>query len=54
MDDVVNLVNAAKPGDTLDVTVLRGGSTKSVTVTLGERPASVRGSQSGSPGPFGQ
>ncbi len=54
MDDVVNIVNAAKAGDTLDVTVLRGGSTKSVTVTLGERPASVRGSQQSSTGPFGQ
>jgi S1-C subfamily serine protease len=54
MDDVVNIVNAAKPGDTLDVTVLRGGSAKSLTVTLGERPASVRGSQPGSVGPFGQ
>ena len=54
MDDVVNIVNAAKPGDTLDITVLRGGSAKSFTVTLGERPASVRDSQSGSTGPFGQ
>ncbi len=54
MDDVVNLVNAAKPGDTLDVTVLRGGSAKSVTVTLGERPASVHEPQQGSTGPFGQ
>jgi S1-C subfamily serine protease len=54
MDEVVNIVNAAKPGDTLDVTVLRGGSAKSFTVTLGERPASVRDSQSGPVGPFGQ
>jgi S1-C subfamily serine protease len=54
MDDVVNLVNAAKPGDTLDLTVLRNGSEKSVTVTLGERPASVHPSQQGSTGPFGQ
>ncbi len=54
MDDVVNIVNAAKPGDTLEMTVLRSGSTKSFTVTLGERPASVQDSQSGSTGPFGQ
>jgi S1-C subfamily serine protease len=54
MDEVVNIVNAAKPGDTLDLTVLRGGSAKSITVTLGERPASVRDSQPGSVGPFGQ
>jgi S1-C subfamily serine protease len=41
MDQVVNLVNAAKPGDTLDITVRRGGATKSFTVTLADRPSSV-------------
>jgi S1-C subfamily serine protease len=54
MEDVVNIVNAAKPGETLELTVLRGGSTKTISVTLGERPASVKDSQSGSPGPFGK
>ena len=54
MDDVVNIVNAAKPGETVELTVLRGGSTKTVNVTLGERPASVKDSQSASPGPFGK
>jgi S1-C subfamily serine protease len=54
MDDVINLVNAAKPGETVELTVLRGGSTKTVDVTLGERPASVKDSQSGSPGPLGK
>lgn len=54
MDEVVNIVNAAKPGNTLDITVLRGGSAKTFTVTLGERPASVHDSQSGQVGPFGQ
>jgi hypothetical protein len=34
--------------------VLRGGSTKTVNVTFGERPASVKDSQSASPGPFGK
>jgi S1-C subfamily serine protease len=42
MNDVIDLVNAAKPGDTLDFTLLRGGSRKTVTVTLGDRPSSVR------------
>lgn len=51
MDEVVNLVNSAKPGDTLEVTVLRDGSTETVTVTLGDRPASARDSQSGPVGP---
>ncbi|HEX7058793.1 MAG TPA: trypsin-like peptidase domain-containing protein [Solirubrobacterales bacterium] len=42
MDEIVNVVNAAKPGDPLDLTVLRGGDTKSFTVTLGERPTSAQ------------
>ncbi len=54
MDDVINIINAAKPGETVELTVLRGGSTKTFKVTLGERPASVRDSQSSAPGPFGK
>ena len=54
MDDVVNIVNAAKPGESLELTVLRGGSTKTVNVTLGDRPASVQDSQSGPVGPLGK
>ncbi len=54
MDDVVNIVNAAKPGETLELTVLRGRSTKTVSVTLGNRPASVQDSQSGPVGPLGK
>ena len=42
MDDLVNIVNGAKPGDQLDVTVLSGGDEKTVTVTLGNRPDSVK------------
>jgi S1-C subfamily serine protease len=41
MDEIVNIVNEAKPGDTLELTILRDGSTKKATVTLGDRPASV-------------
>jgi S1-C subfamily serine protease len=51
MDEVVAIVNAAKPGDSLEVTILRDGSTKTVTVALGDRPASVRDSQAGPVGP---
>jgi S1-C subfamily serine protease len=54
MDEVVSIVNAAKPGDSLDVTVLRDGSTKTLTVTLGDRPASVQDSQAAPVGPPGQ
>jgi hypothetical protein len=33
--------------------VLRGGQKKTLTVTLGDRPNSVRDSQSATPAPFG-
>jgi S1-C subfamily serine protease len=45
MDEVVEIVNEAKPGESLELTILRGGSTKTATVTLGNRPASVEGAQ---------
>ncbi len=53
MDKIVNIVNAAKPGDTLELTILRSGSTKTATVTLGDRPNSVQDSQSEPQGPPG-
>jgi S1-C subfamily serine protease len=44
MDQLVNIVNRAKPGDTLDMTVRRGGGTKTITVTLADRPSSAASS----------
>ena len=41
MDQVVNIVNRAKPGDTLDLTVRRGAGTRTFTVTLADRPNSA-------------
>ncbi|HEU4392409.1 MAG TPA: trypsin-like peptidase domain-containing protein [Solirubrobacterales bacterium] len=41
MEEIVEIVNEAEPGDELELTVLRDGETKTVTVTLGERPDSV-------------
>jgi S1-C subfamily serine protease len=41
MDEVVELINEAEPGDELELTVLRDGDSKTATVTLGSRPASV-------------
>jgi S1-C subfamily serine protease len=38
MDEVIDAVNAAEPGEEMDLTVLRGGEEKSFTVTLGDRP----------------
>jgi S1-C subfamily serine protease len=43
MEEIVEIVNAAKPGESLELTILRDGSTKTANVTLGNRPASVEG-----------
>jgi S1-C subfamily serine protease len=42
MDDLVNVINGGKPGDEIDLTVLSGGDEKTVSVTLGNRPSSVK------------
>jgi S1-C subfamily serine protease len=40
MEDVIDAVNSAQPGDKMELTVLRGDNeTKHLTVTLGVRPA---------------
>jgi len=42
MEEVINAVNGAQPGDKMELTLLRGDNeTKHVTVTLGVRPASA-------------
>ncbi len=41
MDEVISTVNSAKPGDKLELTIMRDGKTKTVTVTLGVRPDSA-------------
>jgi S1-C subfamily serine protease len=42
MEDVINTVNGAQPGDKMELTLLRGDNeTKHVTVTLGVRPKSA-------------
>jgi len=41
MDEIVEIVNAAEPGDEIELKILRDGSTKTTTVTLGDRPDSV-------------
>jgi S1-C subfamily serine protease len=45
MEEIVELINEAQPGDELELTILRDGKTKTVTVTLGDRPDSVEGGQ---------
>ncbi len=44
--DLSGAVNATKPGDKVSVTYTRGGSKKTVQVTLGDRPASLGTSSS--------
>ena len=39
-DALTASVNTYKPGDKITLSVSRGGSTKSISVTLGSRPAS--------------
>jgi S1-C subfamily serine protease len=41
MEEVINAVNAAHPGDKMELTVDRDGKKKTITVTLGVRPASA-------------
>jgi len=41
MEEVINAVNAAHPGDKMVLTVDRGGNSKKIAVTLGVRPASA-------------
>jgi S1-C subfamily serine protease len=41
MEDVINAVNSASPGDKMELTVDRDGETKTITVTLGVRPDSA-------------
>ncbi len=46
-DDVSRVVNGHKPGDVIDVVVMRDGQRQTVKVTLGDRSASGSGSGSG-------
>jgi S1-C subfamily serine protease len=45
MEEVIETINGDKPGDEVELTILRDGSTKKATVTLGKRPASVEEAQ---------
>ena len=46
MEEVINAVNAARPGEKMELTVDREGDTKKIAVTLGVRPASVEVAES--------
>ena len=37
-DRLIALISAKKPGDTIHLTVTRGGAQRTVTVTLGSQP----------------
>ena len=51
MEDLIDAVNAASPGDEMTFTVLRDGKDEEVTVKLGVRPESAEDTQSGPLGP---
>jgi S1-C subfamily serine protease len=42
MEELIDAVNGDKPGEKMELTVLRHGETKKITVTLGNRPASAK------------
>jgi S1-C subfamily serine protease len=43
MDDVISVVNQKQPGDDVELELADGNKTRTVTVTLGNRPASASG-----------
>jgi len=45
MEELVEIVNEAEPGEELELTILRDGQTKTATVTLGDRPDSTEESE---------
>jgi S1-C subfamily serine protease len=47
MDEIVEIVNEAAPGDELELTIHHDGGEKTVNVTLGSRPDSVEGGSQG-------
>ena len=40
MDELIEIVQGSKPGDELELTILRGGDEKTADVTLGTQPDS--------------
>jgi S1-C subfamily serine protease len=42
MTDVIGDINAKQPGDSIEVTLVSGSQKRTVTVTLGDRPANVK------------
>jgi len=42
MDDVINAVDQKQPGDTVQLTLVHGTQKRTVTVTLGNRPATAK------------
>jgi S1-C subfamily serine protease len=47
MEEVIEIVNAAKPGEEIEVKILHDGDEKTANVTLGKRPASIEEAQQG-------
>jgi S1-C subfamily serine protease len=43
MDDVINVISQKQPGDKVQLELTHGSQTRTVTVTLGNRPSSAKG-----------
>ena len=43
MDDVISVVNEKQPGDEVELSLANGNRKRTVTVTLGDRPANASG-----------
>ena len=50
MDELIEVINDAEPGDEVALTIIRDGQDKTADVTLGKRPASVESSSNTPPG----
>ena len=42
MSDVIDYINSKQPGDTVELSLVNGSQKRTVSVTLGNRPASVK------------
>ena len=42
MTDVIDVINAKQPGDSVQLSVVNGSQKRTVSVTLGDRPANVK------------
>jgi S1-C subfamily serine protease len=42
MTDVINAISSKRPGDSIELSLVNGNEKRTATVTLGDRPASLK------------